>query len=139
MYKLLLSIVYKKLFFQFRKFPDLFVLIQSGNVTLTYQWGEMVPSYILLYKFLVTHPDFMKSWFGDFSQNLSGTNILEFFSKFELVLAVSVLFHEQLLFFVYIFCWNNEYILLTLLVVFESRAFRKNLDSFFRDIFNNGK
>ena len=79
MYKLLLSIVYKKLFFEFRKFPDLFMLIQSGNLTLTYQWGEMAPRYILLYKFLVTHPDFMKSWFSDFSQNLSGTNILEIF------------------------------------------------------------
>ena len=65
MYKLLFSIVHKKLFFQFRKFSDLFVFIQSGNLTLTYLGGEMAPRYILFYKFLVTHPDFMK--FGDFS------------------------------------------------------------------------
>ena len=134
MYKLLLSIVYKKLFFQFRKFPDLLVLIQSGNLTLTYQWGEMPPWYILLYKFLVTHPDFMI-----FPKIYLKLIFWKFFSKFELVFAVSVLFHEQVLFFVHIFCWNNEYILLTLLVVFESRAFRKKLHSFFRDIFDNGK
>ena len=36
----------------------------------------------------------------------------EFFSpKFDLVFAMSVVFHEQVLFFVYIFWWNNEYIL----------------------------
>ena len=34
-----------------------------------------------------------------------------FFSKFDLVSAVSVLFHEQVLYFMYAFCWNNEYIL----------------------------
>ena len=49
--------------------------------------------------------------FGDFSQILSGINILVFFSKLELVLAMSALFHDQVLFFVYVFCWNNEYIL----------------------------
>ena len=49
--------------------------------------------------------------YGDFSQILSGIIILGFFSKLELVLAMSELFHDQVLFFVYVFCWNNEYIL----------------------------
>ena len=34
-----------------------------------------------------------------------------FFSKFELVLAVSAFFHSQALFSVYVFGWNKEYIL----------------------------
>ena len=59
-------------------FSDLCVFTQKGK------WP---PRYILFYKFLVTYPDFMK--FGDFSSNLSGTNILEIFSKFELVFPVS--------------------------------------------------
>ena len=47
-----------------------------------------------------------------FLLNLSGINILEFFfSKFELVFAVAVLFQDQVLFFVYVFCWNNEYVI----------------------------
>ena len=37
--------------------------------------------------------------------------MLDYFSKFELVFAVSVIFHEQVLFLVLIFCWKNEYIL----------------------------
>ena len=28
-----------------------------------------------------------------------------------MVFAVSAFFHDQMLFFVYVFCWNNEYIL----------------------------
>ena len=37
--------------------------------------------------------------------------IFFFFSKFKLTFVVSALFHEQVLFFGYVFCWNNEYIL----------------------------
>ena len=33
----------------------------------------------------------------------------EFISKFELVFTVWVLFHDQELFYVYVFCWNDEY------------------------------
>ena len=90
----------------------------------------MVPWYILLYKFLVTHPDFMNHDLVTFAKIYLELIFWKFFSKFELVFAVSVLFHEQVLLFVHIFCWNNEYILLTLLVVFESRAFREKLNSF---------
>ena len=59
---------------------------------------------ILLYNFLVTHLKFMK--FCDFLKNLSGINILNFFffSKLEMFFAVSALFHEQVLFFLYVFC-----------------------------------
>ena len=32
-----------------------------------------------------------------------------FFSKFELVFAVSALFYDQVLFFVNVFCWSNEH------------------------------
>ena len=49
--------------------------------------------------------------FGDFSSNSSGINILKKFSKFKLVFAVSALSFGQMLFFVYVLCWNNEYIL----------------------------
>ena len=34
-----------------------------------------------------------------------------FSSKFELIFAVSALCHNQVFIFVYVFCWNNEYIL----------------------------
>ena len=37
--------------------------------------------------------------------------LIFYFSKFELVFAVPALFHEQVLFFVYGFCWNNENII----------------------------
>ena len=37
--------------------------------------------------------------------------MLSCFSKFELVFAVSAYFHNQVLFFVCVFSWNNEYIL----------------------------
>ena len=63
--------------------------------------------------------------FGDFSWNLSGINIVFFFSKFELAFALPALFHNQALFFVYVFCWNNEYMLDN--IVFKSKRFRKNL------------
>ena len=67
--------------------------------------GHEYPCYILLYNFLVTYPNFMK--FGD----LSGINILKFvFSNFELVLAMSALFYDQVLFFVHVSCWNDKYI-----------------------------
>ena len=48
--------------------------------------------------------------FGDFSWNLSGANILNLSSKFEQIFAESALSHDQVLFFVNVFCWNNEYI-----------------------------
>ena len=38
-------------------------------------------------------------------------NILDIFSKFEVTFSVSALFHNQVLLFVHVFCWNNEYIL----------------------------
>ena len=34
-----------------------------------------------------------------------------FFSKFELIFVVSALFNDQVLFILYVFCWNNEHIL----------------------------
>lgn len=64
--------------------------------------------HILLYNFLVNHLNLMK--FDDFSWNLSGANILNLSSKFEQIFAESALSHDQLLFFVNVFCWNNEYI-----------------------------
>ena len=67
------------------------------------------PRYILFYNFLVTNPSFMK--FGDFSYNLSRINILDFFFKIQTGFAVAALSQDQVLFFVYIFCWNNEHIL----------------------------
>ena len=48
--------------------------------------------------------------FGDFAWNLSGANILNLSSKFEQIFAESALSHDQVLFFVNVFCWNNEYI-----------------------------
>ena len=47
--------------------------------------------------------------FGDFSSNLSGINILNFLFKIQTVFAVSALFHDQLLFALYVFFWKNEY------------------------------
>ena len=38
-------------------------------------------------------------------------SFITFFSKVELAFTVSALFHEQMLFFVYVLCQNNEYIL----------------------------
>ena len=84
-----------------------------------------LPLTILFCNFMVTYLNFMK--FGEFSQNLSGINTVDFFSKLELVFAVSTLFCSVnskqgvsfCAFFVFfVFCWNNEYIL-------ESRGFRK--------------
>ena len=63
--------------------------------------------------------------YGDFSQILSGINILGFFSKLELVLAMSELFHDQVLFFVYAFCWNNEYILSNVNRIWVLRIYKK--------------
>ena len=60
----MLYLVRKKLFFQFRKFSDLFVFIQSKNLTLTYLGAKWFPGIFVL-QVLVTHPDFMK--FGDIS------------------------------------------------------------------------
>ena len=113
---LLLSIVHKKLFFQFRKFSDLFVFIQTGNLTLAYLEGEMDPRYSWFYKFLVTHPDFMK--FSDFSKISSGINILEFFFKIGAVFCSVITFSRTSVISVYMFCWNDEYTSLTLIVVF---------------------
>ena len=47
--------------------------------------------------------------FGDFSSNLSGINILNFLFKIQTAFAVSALFHDQLLFVLYVFFWKNEY------------------------------
>ena len=60
----MLSLVHKKLFFQFRKFSDLFVFIQSKTLTLTYLGATWFPDIFVLQD-LVTHPDLMK--FGDIS------------------------------------------------------------------------
>ena len=49
---------------------------QSGGQN-TSREKHLPPWYILLNDFLVTHPNFIK--FGDFSQNLSGINMLNFF------------------------------------------------------------
>ena len=83
--------------------------------------GRSAP--LVYYNILVTGPNFLK--FGDFSYILSAIKYSGiFFSKFELVLAVSALFHGQVLFFVYVFCWNNEYILGNIRW-FELRRLRK--------------
>ena len=82
--------------------------------------------------FLIIHSNFMK--FGDFSLNLSGINILIFFSKLELVFGVPALFHDRMLFF----CMRSVEILnisFTILYdtsqynisfAFQSRRFGKN-------------
>ena len=49
--------------------------------------------------------------FGEFSKSYLGLIFWIFLSKFKLIFAVSALFHDQVLFFVYAFCWNNDYIL----------------------------
>ena len=43
--------------------------------------------------------------------NPSIISFINFFSKVELVFTVSAFFHEQMLFFVFVLCQNNEYIL----------------------------
>ena len=43
--------------------------------------------------------------------NPSIISFITFFSKVELVFTVSAFFHEQMLFFVFVLCQNNEYIL----------------------------
>ena len=64
--------------------------------------------YILFYNFLVTHEIwwlFLKliwNWYPGFFFSLS---------KFDLIFTVSALFLDQVLFFVYVFCWNDECIL----------------------------
>ena len=47
--------------------------------------------------------------YGDFSSNLSGINILNLLFKIQTVFAVSALFHDLLLFVLYILFWKNEY------------------------------
>ena len=64
------------------------------------------PRYILFYNFLVTNPSFMK--FGDI---YLGLIFWIFFFKIQTGFAVAALSQDQVLFFVYIFCWNNEHIL----------------------------
>ena len=69
----------------------------------------------------------MKS--GDFSLNLSGINILDYFFKISTgfgVMAVPALFHDQVL----SLCMSSVTIVnisFAVLVVFESTGFRKNL------------
>ena len=65
--------------------------------------------------------------------------MLYYFSKFELVFAVSVIFHEQVLFLVHIFCWKNEYILDIISRIWVQSVKKKIEYSFFRDIFDDGK
>ena len=72
--------------------------------------------------------------FGDFSWNLSGINILIFFSKFELLFAVSGLFHNQML-FSFTSTVGIINISLTILVVFEYKRFRKTFIDFSNNIF----
>ena len=97
---------------------------RGSNLALTHLGGETIPWYILFYNFLVTHPNFMK--FGDFYQNLSGIDILDFFfSKFEPVFAVGFSWPS-----VIILCMSSVGIMviaLAILVIFESRGFRKKL------------
>ena len=82
---------------------------------------------ILLYNFLVTHLKFMK--FCGFFKNLSGINILIFFFFF---FQNSNCFLQCQHFFMsrcYFFCMSSVEIVnisLTILVVFESRRFRKS-------------
>ena len=75
----MLSLVHKKLFFQFRKFSDLFVFIQSKNLTLTYLGAKWFPDIFVLQVLVTQVLDLMK--FGDIRANLSGTNILQVFLK----------------------------------------------------------
>ena len=59
------------------------------------------------------------------------------FPKFELVFTLSVLFHDQVLYFLDVFCWKNKKIniYLTILVMFQSRMFRKRLINFSNNTF----
>ena len=85
------------------------ILILKSTIhylTLISLGGQKPPA---IFYFSFTDPDFMK--FGDFSQKLPGINILLFCSQFELAFGMSALFHNQVLLFMYVFCWNNEYIL----------------------------
>ena len=66
-------------------------------------------SYIFLYNFLVTHPNFMK--FGDFSYNLSGIHILNLFFEIRTGFCSVSTFSRPGVIFLCFFCWKNEYIL----------------------------
>ena len=93
--------------------------------------------HILLYDFLVTHPNFIK--FGDFSKNLSGINFLIFFFKIRTGFCSVSTFHNQVLFF----CTSpvekmNISLIMCIsftvnisLTVFEFRRFRKSFYSLF--------
>ena len=78
---------------------------------------------LVYYNIFITGPNFLE--FGDFCNILSAIKYSGIFlSKFDLVLAVSGLLNGQVLFFVYVFCWNNEYILGNIRL-FESKRLRK--------------
>ena len=70
---------------------------QTGGVKTPTPW------YILLYNFLVTHPNFMKV--GNFTENLSEINILFFFKIRTGFCSVST-FSQPGVIFLYVFCWN---------------------------------
>ena len=93
-------------------FETMFAISQNPNPNQPVEMGWGVggvkirtPWYILLYNILVTDLNIME--FGDFSLKLFGIKILTFSAKVELVFAMSALFHEHVLFFVYLICWNN--------------------------------
>ena len=78
--------------------------------------------YILLYNFLVTHSNFM---IVNFSKINLGLIFCIFLLKLKLVFKVSALFRDQVLFFCMSFVGKMN-ISLTILVLLESRRFRKN-------------
>ena len=91
---------------------------------------KKLPWYILLYNFSATFPNLRN--LVTFPKIYLGLIFGIFFSIFELVFAVSALFHDQLLFFC-VSSVGKMNTCLILIVVFKSRSFRK----FFFDFSNN--
>ena len=91
--------------------------------------------YFVLYNFLVTDPNLTE--FGDFSQNLSGINIMDFFSKFQLVLVLLQCRHffAARCYFLYMSSIGIVNISFAVLIAFESTESRKTYVDFSNNIF----
>ena len=93
---------------------------------------KKLPWYILLYNFSATSPNLRN--LVTFPKIYLGLIFWNFFSIFELVFAVSALFHDQLLFFG-VSSVGKMNTCLTLIVAFKSRSFRKKIFDFFNNTF----
>ena len=62
--------------------------------------------------------------------------IFWFFSRFELIFAASAIFYDQVLFFAYVFCWNNYYILHGVRGIWVQKVQKNVLLTFLKPISN---